>query len=80
MLLVGYGTDAVTGEAFWIIKNSWGPQWGEGGYMRLAIDFHGCGITSLPALYPVYQPVGGECGDAFPPPCGVGTCPTTRTA
>ena len=27
--LVAYGTDAKTGEKFWTIKNSWGPDFGE---------------------------------------------------
>ncbi|MBU1945731.1 MAG: DUF333 domain-containing protein, partial [Nanoarchaeota archaeon] len=42
VLLVGYN-DA---ENYWIIKNSWGPGWGESGYMRLSytnnpITIHG---------------------------------------
>merc|ERR1711956_192312 len=32
--LVGYGTDAAEGD-FWLVKNSWGSSWGEGGYIRL---------------------------------------------
>ncbi|XP_029001385.1 procathepsin L [Betta splendens] len=51
VLLVGYGSEG--GQDYWIIKNSWGTGWGEGGYMRLVRDgSNTCGIASY-ALYPV---------------------------
>ena len=45
--LVGYTDDA------WIVKNSWGPAWGEDGYVRIAKnDANICGILSQPT-YPI---------------------------
>ena len=49
--LVGYGEDADLG-AYFLVRNSWTPQWGEGGYIRLKRhtgDDPPCGIDLQPA-------------------------------
>ncbi|XP_050292840.1 procathepsin L-like [Anthonomus grandis grandis] len=52
VLVVGYGTDNKTNLEYWIIKNSWGSEWGESGYYKLALGKQLCGIAKQ-ACYPV---------------------------
>lgn len=53
VLVVGYGTDE-NGQDYYIVKNWWGPDWGENlGYFRLIRNFsNNCGIATR-AMYPI---------------------------
>jgi len=41
------GVDASSG-GYWLVRNSWGTSWGEGGYIRLAYGANTCDITNDP--------------------------------
>ncbi|WZY95031.1 hypothetical protein YC2023_067360 [Brassica napus] len=55
VVVVGYGTTE-RGEDYWIIRNSWGANWGESGYLKLQRNFHNstgnCGVAIRP-VYPL---------------------------
>lgn len=47
--IVGWGEE--NGVKFWICKNSYGPDWGEGGYFRVRRGQNDFGIESQPSTF-----------------------------
>ena len=55
VLVVGYGTDQDQGLDYWIVKNSWSPNWGDNGYIKILrnneySESSMCGIAMQPSF------------------------------
>jgi len=67
VMLVGYGTDPQYGD-YWLVRNSWSPQWGDDGYIKIKRESPvTCGVD--------LNPSDGDGCDNGPPTVTVcGTC------
>jgi len=45
VLVVGYGTE--DGVDYWLVKNSWGSNWGAGGFIKIKRGVNMCGIEDV---------------------------------
>lgn len=44
VVMVGWGTDQETGLDYWVCQNSWGDDWGDGGFFKIARGTNECQI------------------------------------
>ena len=67
VLIVGWDDNACSGQGAWIVKNSWGPNWGDAGFFHIRYGVCNIGYSSYQIDYipsvvyvRVVAPAGGE--------------------
>lgn len=69
--VLAVGFDNTANPPYWIIKNSWGPTWGEDGFIRVQKGTDQCLITSSPCSSQVTRsgptPTSGPSSPTFAP-------------
>jgi len=54
VLVTGFDHDSTSGLDYWVVKNSWGSDWGSEGYLWIERGTNECGIASVNS-YPIAQ-------------------------
>eukprot|EP00621_Florenciella_sp_RCC1693_P002966 CAMPEP_0182532084 /NCGR_PEP_ID=MMETSP1323-20130603/10798_1 /TAXON_ID=236787 /ORGANISM="Florenciella parvula, Strain RCC1693" /LENGTH=495 /DNA_ID=CAMNT_0024741763 /DNA_START=180 /DNA_END=1666 /DNA_ORIENTATION=- len=71
--ITGVNTDSSNsmGDAYWLVRNSWGTDWGYSGYIYLSYGDNTCGITTIPT-YTEVKLTGGTSVPTAAPTAGSG--------
>jgi len=59
VILIGFGKDSETGKDYWLVRNSWGIDWGEDGLIRIERNVNNnnsCFVTQSGYLPKVFDP------------------------